>query len=122
MPNDNYPTDNWIKSMFDPIMWFDPCPLDPNYFVDGLDREWDYDRIYINPPYSNPLPWVRRAIEQARKGSIVVLLLKHDSSTKWYRELHEAGARFLMVQGRLKHGTGKTAPFPSILAVLEGIQ
>lgn len=75
-------------------------------------------RVFVNPPYSDPLPWVLHGIKEHQKGKTVVFLLKHDSSTKWYRALHEAGARFLMIEGRLRHGTGKPANFPSILAVL----
>lgn len=74
--------------------------------------------MFVNPPYSDPLPWVLQGIKEHQKGKVVVFLLKHDSSTRWYRALHEAGAHFLMVEGRLRHGTGKPANFPSVLAVL----
>jgi len=59
-----------------------------------------------------------------KNHSTIVFLLKHDSSTEWYRLLHEAGARFLMFNGRLSFGGEYTknsksvAPFPSLLAVL----
>ena len=74
--------------------------------------------VFVNPPYSNPSAWVMKAIEEARNGLPVVLLLKHDSSTEWFRLLHEAGARFIMINKRLKHRTGRSAAFPSVLAVL----
>ena len=115
---DSYPTDKWIKEIF--TGWFDPCSLSNNNELrsfDGLGSSWG-GRTFVNPPYSNPLPWVRQAIKESKKGKTIALLLKHDSSTRWYSELHEAGARFLMVQGRLTHGTGKPANFPSVLAIL----
>ena len=87
----------------------------------GLEAEWSkyHDQIYINPPYSNPLPWVEKAIiERDLNPCVIVMLLKHDSSTQWWAKLHEAGARFLPIMGRLKHGTGTAAPFPSVLVVL----
>jgi len=74
--------------------------------------------VFVNPPYSNPLPWILQGISENKKGKTIVFLLKHDSSTKWYQALHEAGAHFMMIQGRLKHGTGKSASFPSVIAVL----
>lgn len=118
--NDEYATPAWL---YDGIFrgWFDPCPLRSmsEDRTDGLSIEWKGDRIFINPPYSNPLPWVKQAIEEARKGKTVVLLLKHDSSTAWWRMLHEAGAHFLPVMGRLNFN-GKPAPFPSVLVVLYG--
>ena len=132
--NDSWRTDDWIQSMFpispsiiecavDNGYWFDPCPYNPNFNPkldrDGLKIEW-LPRTFVNPPYSNPLPWVKKAIEESEKrSSTIVMLLKHDSSTKWYAELHKAGAKFMMIQGRLKFGTNKGCAFPSILAVLD---
>lgn len=135
---DNYKTDQWILDLFP--NYFDPCPLnydyDPETDNDGLAISWnyaDYDGVFCNPPYSDPKAWVKKAIfeyKNARRQSYdpndgyhgsglnIVMLLKHDTSTQAYKMLHEAGARFLMIQGRLKHGTGSSASFPSVLAVL----
>ncbi len=110
--SDDYRTDQWILDLFED--WFDPCPF--KYVSNGLKIDWE-DRTYVNPPYSNPLPWVQKAIEESKLGKRIVMLLKHDSSTYWYRLLHEHGCHFLMVQGRLKHQTHYSAPFPSILVV-----
>jgi len=115
---DNYETDSWLMSLFDD--WFDPCPLNPEWLIDGLNINWK-DRTFVNPPYSGPLEWVQKSIDEHQtNGHTIVLLLKHDSSTLWYKLLHEAGARFLMIQGRLKYHSKRPAPFPSILAVLGG--
>jgi len=127
---DKYETDSWIKAMFplDDVTWFDPCPIDyhPDTHDDGLTMNWVAEcskhwavGAFVNPPYSNPLPWVQKAIEENKNGLTVVMLLKHDSSTEWYRSLHEASARMLMVNRRLKHGQNKGANFPSLLVVLE---
>jgi len=116
--SDNYATDTWVMRLFED--WFDPCPLNPEWTVDGLQLNWPH-RTFVNPPYSNPKPWVEKAIlVNQQEGFTVALLLKHDSSTKWYTLLHEAGAHFLMVNGRLKHGTDRAANFPSVIAILEG--
>lgn len=115
--SDSYPTDNALKAVF--AGWFDPCELSGNELraFDGLGSSWG-DRSFVNPPYSNPKPWVEHAIRESRKGKTVVLLLKMDTSTEWFKMLQEAGALFLWVNGRLRYGTGKPAPFPSMLAVL----
>ena len=123
--SDDYSTDAWLKTgLFHG--WYDPCPLggldDPDV-PDGLTEKWAAygDQVFVNPPYSNPLPWVEKAIEQATDFRItVVLLLNHDSSTKWWAKLHEAGAHFMPIIGRLKHGTGSWGPKPSVLCVLSG--
>lgn len=118
MANDNYPTDEWIKKLFGG--WFDPCTLSKGELreFDGLGSSWG-KKTYVNPPYSDPLPWVKQAIKENQKGKIIVMLLKMDTSTKWFKLLQEAGAKFLWINGRLKYNTGKPAPFPSMLAILE---
>jgi hypothetical protein len=119
--NDEYATPQWLREIF--ATWYDPCPLNGKW--DMLKEEWASthcgDRIFINPPYSNPLPWVLKAIEEYHKGKIVALLLKHDSSTQWFAKLHEAGAHFLPIMGRLSFDGEKPAPFPSVLVILHPI-
>jgi hypothetical protein len=114
---DSFRTDMWILEMFQG--WFDPCPFDPRWATDGLALEWP-NRTFINPPYSSPMRWIKKAIEHNKEGKTIVLLLKHDSSTKWWSLLHEAGCRFMPIMGRLKYQTGKSCAFPSVLCVLAG--
>ena len=124
--NDEYATPDWIKNgLF--AGWFDPCPLS-NGLVDqdGLTSEWKGDKVFVNPPYSRPLPWIEKAIVESKKGKTIALLVKHDSSTIWWAKLHEADAHFLPVMGRLqfvtyhgnREGRKAAAPFPSVLVIL----
>lgn len=122
MNTDCYRSDDWILDMFGD--WFDPVPLDDNPKVDALNIEWK-DKTFCNPPYSKPLPFIKKAIEENRKGKTIVLLLKMDTSTKWFKELQEAGAKFLWINGRLHYnGLHHTYrgnvpfPFPSMFAIL----
>lgn len=112
--SDNFRTDKWILALFDGF--FDPCPYNPDWDINGLEVEWP-KRVFINPPYSNVTPWIERAIAHADAGGLVAMLLKHDSSTRWFAKLHASGAKILMVQGRLKHQRKDVASFPSILVV-----
>lgn len=114
--SDNYRTPEWLMSLF--IGWFDPCPLNPKPNIDGLKVEWRR-RTYVNPPYSNPFPWIQKAILENRKGKTIVLLLKLDCSTKWFRDLIEADAHILFINERVKFN-GSPPPFPNMLAILEG--
>lgn len=117
--SDDYKSDKWILELFKG--WFDPCPLRGiEWAEDGLKVSWPH-RTFVNPPYSNPKPWIEWGIEQHKKRKImIVYLLKHDSSTQWYKLLHEAGAKIILFSGRLKYQTGRPANFPSMLAVLGG--
>ena len=116
---DDWGTPDWLMNIFD--TWFDPCPIAGK---GGLTRSWGgqvENKVFVNPPYSNPRPWVEKAIKTHRQTSTtIVMLLKHDSSTQWYRMLKEAGARFLMIEGRLRFKGEQNGPaaFPSVLAVL----
>ena len=138
MSSDDYRTDQWILNLFP--NFYDPCPflgLKDDEVISGLNVNWnwaDYDGVFVTPPYSNPKPWVKKAIlehkdafrrandpedeQEVWSAGTIVMLLKHDTSTEWYRLLHEAGAKFLLVNGRLKHQTSKACAFPSVLAVL----
>ena len=123
--SDRWSSPQWVLKMFE--SYHDPCPID--YTIDAFSYDWceHHDQVYVNPPYSNPKPWVEKAIKEISiyPGSTIVMLLKHDSSTRWFKMLHEAGARFLMFQGRLDFSNpdgegikGSCASFPSVLVVL----
>lgn len=55
-----------------------------------LVTAWNGNYCWCNPPYSNPLPFVEKAIEESHKGKRIVMLLNVDNSTKWF----ELCARF----------------------------
>ena len=113
--NDNYKTDQWVLDVF--ANYFDPCPLNENPEINGLNIEWK-DHTFVNPPYSNPLPWIQKAITESSKGKTIVMLLKMDTSTRWFKLLQENNSKFLWINGRLKYNKGKPAPFPSMIAVV----
>lgn len=53
--------------------------------LDTLKADWPGRFCWMNPPYSNPLPFVLRAIQQSvLHNKTVVMLLNVDSSTKWF--------------------------------------
>lgn len=41
--------------------------------------------VWCNPPYSNPKPWVKKALEAQADGLGVVMLLNADDSTEWFK-------------------------------------
>src|SRR5690554_5013330 len=69
---------------------FDPCPINFGEITedtDGLLIEWG-ERNYINPPYSRKLKeaFVKKAIEEANKGKLCVMLLPVSTSTKLFHD------------------------------------
>ena len=74
---------------------FDPCPYPLPEGFDGLTCEWG-QRNYVNPPFGSivhqgkkkgPTAWVRKALEEWRKGKLVVLVYPVD---KWILMLLKA--------------------------------
>jgi len=55
---------------------------------------------FMNPPYSKPYDWCKKAAMEAEKGLIVVGLLNDDRSTKWYQEYIEDVASICFVPNK----------------------
>jgi site-specific DNA-methyltransferase (adenine-specific) len=90
--NDNWATPKYfydqlnVEFNFD----FDPCPLNTSEITpdkDGLLIEWG-ERNFINPPYSRKLKdaFVKRAVEESKKGKLCVLLLPVSTSTALFHD------------------------------------
>lgn len=97
--------------------YFDPCPFNEKPEFDGLSIDWP-DKTYVNPPYSKPLPWVKKAIEESNNGKRIVMLLKADTSTKVFALLHSHGADIFWCSKRLNYESKQGAKFPSMLVFL----
>ena len=84
--------DNWQtpKYILDQIReefgeFFDPCPVNSDF--DGLEIDWK-DVNYINPPYSLKMKtaFVKKAIEESKKGKVCIMLIPVSTSTKLFHE------------------------------------
>lgn len=72
---------------------FDPCPLNHDISKwDGLKVEWG-QRNFVNPPYSDKKEtgylkssFVKKAIEESKKGKLCVMLLPVSTSTKLFHQ------------------------------------
>jgi len=106
---------------------FDPCPLNDNPDINGLEIEWA-DKTFVNPPYSKlgstkkgGIGWIEKAHIEAQKGKLIVLLVPARTCTVWFHNIvlkNKYEVRF--IKGRLKFGDKKgSAPFPSILIIMK---
>jgi|ERR1051325_8184075 site-specific DNA-methyltransferase (adenine-specific) len=86
---------------------FDPCPYTTKPITeenDGLLIEWG-ERNYCNPPYSlsTKTAFVNKALIEAQKGKLCVLLLPVATSTKLFWETIVPNAKEIrLVKGRIK--------------------
>jgi site-specific DNA-methyltransferase (adenine-specific) len=84
---------------------FDPCPFKHDLSLwDGLEIEWG-ERNFINPPYSRMLKesFVKKAVDESKKGKLCVMLLPVSTSTKLFHEVvlpNQKDIRF--IKGRIK--------------------
>lgn len=69
---------------------------------DGLSEPaWAAPDVFINPPYSNIMPWVDKAFEFHDKGCGVLMLLPANTDTKWFHKL-ATRASLCFWKGRIK--------------------
>jgi phage N-6-adenine-methyltransferase len=53
---------------------------------DGLSQRW-HGRVWLNPPYSNPGPWLKKAIDSVgQEADLVVALLPAATDTRWFHD------------------------------------
>ncbi|MCT8824001.1 phage N-6-adenine-methyltransferase [Glaesserella parasuis] len=67
--------------------------------LDEVAEQCSMLRIFVNPPYNNPLPFVQRAAELRKAGYLVVMLLPADKSTKWYQVIQDNATEVIDIIG-----------------------
>lgn len=105
-------SDNWAtpKEFYEKLnkefkFDFDPCPLNHDLTLwDGLKIEWGQSN-FVNPPYSRKLKesFVKKAIEESKKGKICVMLLPVSTSTKLFHDYIQPNAKEIrFIKGRIR--------------------
>ena len=61
---------------------------------------WDGPN-WCNPPYSDIMPWVEKAIEQMDRGCLTVMLIPADTSVKWFKKAFDNCSECHFISGRL---------------------
>lgn len=89
-------TDNWatppylIKELVKSFgEMFDPCPYNPGILeFNGLLIEWK-KLNFVNPPYTarSKEQFIRKAIQEKKKGNSSILLIPVSTSTKLFHDL-----------------------------------
>jgi hypothetical protein len=119
--SDNWRTPPWLlEILFPDGVYYDPCEENPDGLrtSEGLTSVWPTRvPVFLNPPYSDPGPWLRKAA--AHPGPIVCLV-KSDHSTEWHQR-YGATFRIVRIGQRLRFidpsdkGPNGVANFPSEL-------
>lgn len=110
----------------------DPCTVAENptgavcYYTptaDGLAQGWWPFRtggwiVYVNPPYGRECAaWVHKAIEEAERGTPIVMLVAARPDSRWGQALLRSANALCWWRGRIRfRGAPNAAPFPSLFA------
>lgn len=72
-----------------------------------LKRCWgSNNHIWLNPPYSNITPFVKKAIEQMEHNNQIDMLLPCDTSTGWFYEAQQRAAEIIWITGEVYQEDG----------------
>lgn len=91
---------------------------------DGLNDEWSGRLVFVNPPFSELLKWLRRAHSQWQAGNVetVVCLVPVRTDSAWFHETLSADADIYLLQGRVRFlnskGLGQHTPFSLMVLTL----
>ena len=84
---------------------------------DGLTNPWAGRLVFVNPPFSELLKWLRRAHDQWRAGMVetVVCLVPVRTDSHWFHDTLSADADMNLLRGRVRfldpRGQGQHTPF-----------
>ncbi len=71
--------------------------------------------VWLNCPYSNPMPWVKKSLEAQSNGLGVVMLLNDDTSVGWFAEALKGVSEIRHIvadatpEGKREYSTGRIA-------------
>ena len=91
---------------------------------DGLVDEWSGRLVFMNPPFSALLVWLKRAFDQWQSGNVetVVCLVPVRSDSAWFHDTLCRVADIYLLQGRVRfldsRGKGQPTPFSLMLLTL----
>lgn len=72
-----------------------------------LKRWWGSNKhIWLNPPYSNITPFVKKAIEQMENNNQIDILLPCDTSAGWFYEAQQKAAEIIWITGEVYQEEG----------------
>lgn len=130
--NDEYETPPALYEVLNEVFDFtlDPCSTDDNHLApkwftkktDGLKQSWQFNRVFVNYPYSQAKAWLRKIGEESYFSDIVVLCPARTDTKGFQEHVFPRATAITFLSGRLKFANPDkdgykptSAPFPSCL-------
>lgn len=106
----------------------DPCATKENHKcskfytieTDGLNQSWAGETVFMNPPYGgNTGEWIKKALNESRKGAIVAcLIVSSTDRSYWHDLIFPFADQIRFIRGRITFGEARsTAPFASAIVI-----
>ncbi|UGO52274.1 putative DNA adenine methyltransferase [Escherichia phage vB_EcoD_Poky] len=87
-----------------------------------LKRWWGRNKhVWLNPPYSNPTPFIKKAIEQMEHNNQIDVLLPADNSTAWFYEAQKNAAEIIWITGEVYEEGGVEYSRTGRIAFVSGL-
>lgn len=85
---------------------------------DALVQDWPRSGWnFLNPPFEDIAPWVKKAYMQGRLGAHTAVLIPASSGANWWKLWVDQKARVLQLNGRITF-VGESDPYPKDCALL----
>lgn len=71
---------------------------------DGLSQDWPIGRIWMNPPYSQPLisRFCTRIVDEVSRGSNAIVLVNNGTETQWFQSMAEECSAVCFPRSRVR--------------------
>lgn len=89
---------------------------------DALAQDWHKASLWrgwlwLNPPYANIAPWVKKCWEESQKGAYIACLVPASVGANWWKDWVQHKAYVNYLNGRITF-VGETTPYPKDCALL----
>ena len=128
--NDEYETPKYLFDILHEVFNFtlDPCASElshqvDNFFTvddDGLTKSWDWNRSFVNFPYSKGRKWLEKCHEQSRTGEVVVLCPARTDTIGFQDHVFPVARAITFLRGRLKFINRQSAQYVTLRLIMEG--
>lgn len=90
----------------------------------GLIQSWKGERVWLNPPYNDVMPWVKKSLHEVlcNKCELVLMFVNNDPTTTWYKELwiYPHLTSYMIIDHRVKfNGYNNCQSVPSVGVLIQ---